>query len=100
MVQNPEFRSRLIERVIRDSVRSFQFPKELVCEQTYRVDPADAVYLEKMNDFLLRGVCRHPLMTDDRILNIDVRERNPLQWKTSFALLVDTDRVVSFRDYT
>ena len=64
------------------------------------VNPAYAPYVEKINDFLLRGVDRHPLMTDARIRSIVVRETDPRQWKTSSALLACTDLMVSFQDCT
>ena len=54
-------------------------PKDLACHRAYLVDPADAAYVEEMNDFLLRSVSRHPLMTDDRFRNIVVRETDPRQ---------------------
>ena len=98
-IQNAEVRGQVIERVIRESVRLLQVPEELACGRAYLRDPADAAYVQKMNYFLLRGVGRHPLMTDDRSRNIVVRETDPLQWKTSFALLTGTGRLVSFQDY-
>ena len=43
---------------------------------------------------------RHPLVTDDRSRNIILRETEPRQWKTSFALLAGTGRLGSFQYYT
>ena len=99
-IQNAEVRGQVTERFIRESFRSFHVPEELACDREFLGDPADAACVEKMNDFLLRGVCRHPLMTDDRSRYIVVRETDPLQWKTSFALLAGTGRLMSFQDYT
>ena len=99
-IQNAEVRGQVVYRFIRESVRSFQVPEELACDRAFLGDPADAAYGEKMNDFPLREVGRHPLMTDDRSRNIIVRETDPRQWKTSFALLAGTGRLVSFQDYT
>ena len=53
-----------------------------------------------MNAHLFRGEGRHPMMTDDRVRNIVVRETDSRQWKTAFALLVGTGRVLSFHDNT
>ena len=39
-------------------------------------------------------------MTEDRVRNVVVRETDPRQWNTAFALLVGTDRLVSFQNYT
>ena len=100
VIENAEVRNQLIERVIRELVRSFQVPKDLACDRAYLVDPADVIYVKHMNDFLLHGVGRHPLMTDDRVHNIVFRETVPRQWKTSFTLLAGTGRLVSFQDYT
>ena len=99
-IQNAEVRGQVVDRFIRESVRSFQDLEELACDRAFLGDPADAAYVEKMNDFLLRGVGRHPLMTDDRSPNIVVRETDPLTWKKSFASLAGTGRLVSFQDYT
>ena len=99
-IQNAEVRGQVIERFIRESVHWFQVPEELACDRAFLGDPADAAYVEKINDFLLRGVGRHPLITDDRSRNIVVREMDPRQWKTSFALLAGTGRLVSFQDNT
>ena len=99
-IQNAEVRGQVVDRVIRESVRSFQVPEELACDRAFLGDPADAAYVEKMIDFLLCGVGRHPLMTDDRSCNIVVRETDPRQWKTSFALLAGRGRLVRFQDYT
>ena len=93
-VQNAEVRGQVVERFIRESVRSFHVPDELACDRAFLGDQADAAYMEKMIDFLLRGVGRHPLMTDERSRNIVVRETDPRQWKTSFALLAGTGRLV------
>ena len=93
-IQNAEVSGQVIERFIRDSVSSFQVPDELACDRAFLRNPADAEYVEKMNDFLLGGVGRHSLMTDDRSRNIVVRETDPPQWKTSFALLAGTGRLV------
>ena len=99
-IQNAEVRGQVVDQFIRESVRSFQVPEELACDWAFLRDPADAAYVEKRNDFLLRGVGRHPLMTDERSRNIVVREMVPLQWKTSSALLAGTGRLVSLQDYT
>ena len=99
-IQNVEVRGQVIERFIQGSVPSFQVPEELADDRSYLVNLTDAAYVKKMNVFLLRGVGRHPLMTDDRSRNIAVRDTDPRQWKRSFALLADTGRLVSFHDYT
>ena len=99
-IQNAKVRGQVVDRFIRESVRSFQVPDELACDRAVLGDPADAAYVEKMNDFLLRVVGRHPLMTDERSRNIVVRETDPRHSKTSFALLAGTGRLVSFQDYT
>ena len=98
--QNAEIRGQVMERFLRESTRSFQVPKEFDCYRAFLADPADAIYVEKMNAYLFRGEGRHPMMTDDRVRNIVVRETDPRQWKTAFALLVGTGRLVSFQDYT
>lgn len=92
VIQNAEVRGQLIERVIRESVCSFQVPKGVACDRAYLVHLGDVAYVEKMSYFLFRGVSRHPLMTD-----IGVRETDPRQWKKSFALLAGTGSLVSFR---
>ena len=99
-IQDAEVRGQVVHRFIRESVRSFQVPDELACDRAFLGDLADAAYVEKMNDFLLRGFGRHPLLTDKCSRNIVVRETDPRQWKTSFALLAGTGRLVSFQDYT
>ena len=50
-IQNAEVRGQVIERVIRESIRSFQVPEELACDREFLRDPADAAYVEKMNYF-------------------------------------------------
>ena len=97
-IQDAEVHGQVMERLTRESVRLFQVPEELACDWAYLMDSGDAAYAENMNDFLLCGVVRHPLMTDDRGRNIVVREMDRRQWKTSFALLAGTGRLVSFLD--
>ena len=99
-IENGEVYGQVIERFIWESVRSFQIPEELACNRAFPGDPADAAYVEKMNDFLLRGVGRNPLTTEDRSRNIVVPEADTRQWKTSFAFLAGTNRLVSFQYYT
>ena len=98
--QNAEIRGQVMERLLRESTQSFQVPKEFERDRAFLADPADAIYVETMNAYLFRGEGRHPMMTDDRVRNIVVRETDPRQWKTVFALLVGTGRLVSFQDYT
>ena len=90
-IQNAEVRGQVVDRFIRESVRSFQVPEELACDRAFLGDPADAADVEKMNDFLLRGVGRHPSMADNRSRNIVVRETDPRQWKTSRCWPVRVD---------
>ena len=86
--------------VFRESVRSFLVPKELECDRAIPVKPADSIYVEGMNEYLFRGVGRHPALTDDRVRNFVVHQTDPRRWKkTAFALLVGTGRMVSFQDY-
>ena len=59
-IKNEEVRGQVVHRVILESVRSFQVPQELACDRAFPGDAADAAYVEKINDFLLRGVGRHP----------------------------------------
>ena len=87
-----------MERFLRESNRSFQLPKEFECDVVFLAYPADAIYAEKMNANLLRGEGWYQMMTDDRVRNIVVRETDPRQCKTSFALMVVTGRLVSFQD--
>ena len=98
--QNAKMRGQVMERFLRESTRSFQVPKEFECDRAYLADPADAICVEKMNAYLFRGEGRHPMMADDRVRNIVVRETDSRQWKTAFALLVGTGRWGSFQDYT
>ena len=74
-------------------------PKEIECDRAFIADPADAIYVEKMSAYLFQGEGRHPMMNEDRVRNVVVRETDPRQWKTGFALLVGTGRLVSFQDY-
>ena len=53
-----------------------------------------------MTAYLFRGETRHPMMTDARVRNVVVRENDPLQWKTAFAVVVGRGRLVSVQDYT
>ena len=100
-IQNAKVRGQVVERFIRESVRLFQVPEEPACDRGVLGDPGDAAYVKKMKDFLPREVGRYSLMTDDWSRNIVVvREMDPLQWKTSFALLACTGRLVSFQYYT
>ena len=98
--QNAEIRDRVIGRFLRESTRSFQIPKELECDRAFLADPADAIYVEKMNAYLFRGKGRHPIMTDDGFCRVVFCETDPRQWKTAFALLAGTGRLISFQDYT
>ena len=95
--QNAEIRGQVMGRFFLESTRSFQVPKEFECDRAFLAEPADTIYVEKMNAYLFQGEGRHPMMTDNRVRNILVRER---QWKTAFALLVGTGRWGSFQDYT
>ena len=99
-IQNAEVHGQVVDLFIRESVRSFIVPDELACDREFLEDPAEAAYVENMNHFLLLGVGRHPLMTDERSRNIVVREMGSRQLRTSFALLAGTGRLVSFQDYT
>ena len=100
VIQNAEIRGQIMERFLRASTRSFQAPKEFECDRAFLTDPADAIYVGNMNAYFFRGEGRHPMMTDDRVCNIVVRETDPRQWKMAFAFLVVTGRLVSFQDYT
>ena len=77
-----------------------QSAEKLECGPAFLADPADAIYVEKMNAYLFCGEGRHPMMTEDRDRTIVVRKTDPRQWKTVFAFLVGTGRLVSFQDYT
>ena len=85
-----------MERFRRESTRSFQVPKKFEYDRGLLADPADAIYVEKMNAYLFRGEWRHPMMNDDRVRNVVVRETDPCQLKTAFAFLVGTGRLLSF----
>ena len=63
--QNEEIRGQVMERFLRESTGSFQVPKEFECDRAFLADPADAIYVEKMNTYFFRGEGRHPMMTDD-----------------------------------
>ena len=99
-MQDAEIREEIMGRVFRESVRSYQVPKEIECDCAFLVEAADAIYVERMNEYLFQGVGRHPMLTDDRVRNFVVHETDPRRWKTAFALLVGTGRLVSFQDYT
>ena len=98
--QMAEIRAQVMVRFLRESTRSFQVPKEFECNRAFLVDPAESIYVEKMNAYLFRGEGRHPMMTDDRVRNIVVREVDPRQWQTAFAWLFGTQRLVSLQGYT
>ena len=98
--QNAGIHGQVMERSRCESTRPFQVPKEFECDRAFLVDPADAIYVERMNVYLFREEGRHPMMTDDRVRNIAVREVDSRQWKTASALLVGTSRLGSFHDYT
>ena len=97
--QNAEIRAQVIQRFLRESTRSFQVPKEIECDRAFLADPADSIYVGKMNAYFFHWEGRHLMMTDDRV-RVVVRETDPRQWKTAFALLVGTVRLVSFQEYT
>ena len=76
---NAEIRGQFMERFLREQTRPFQVPKELECDRTFLADPADAIYVENMTAYLFRGEGRHPMMTDDRVRNVVVRETDSRQ---------------------
>ena len=75
-------------------------PRQLECDRAFLIDASGAVYVERMNEYLIRGNGRHPMLTDFRFRNVLIHENGPRRWKTAFSLLVGTGRVVSFQYYT
>ena len=53
--QNAEIRGHVMERFLRESTRSFQVPKEFECDRAFLADPADEIYVEKMNAYFSEG---------------------------------------------
>ena len=97
-MQDGEIRDEIMERVFRESVRSYQVPKEPECDRAFLVEAADPIYVECKNEYLFRGIGRHPILTDDRVRNFVVHRTDPRRRKTAFAFLVGTGWLVSFQD--
>ena len=88
-------RSSFVER----SRCRFPIPSEICCDRTFVEEARDGLYVTAMHTWLIGGCTPMPVLTTATIRNVVMEERSAHEWKTSLAMRMGSDRVISFADY-